>query len=274
MGKRDLLMLKSDSIFSSTYNKIIALKYCLNRRARKKLKKNLSLRSESARKSRTCFVIGNGPSANIKTLKKIKAYPMLTVNFFHKGTEDLHSDYHVMIDPCFYLRTEDKKYTERIIERETNTKFILTMEIAQALYGKSDYPDNVYCINSNAVQHGNMLGIDMCRPMTSCPNVIPSAIQCAIYMGYQEIYLLGCEFGLYGNAGIIGGHFYEKRESRKPHEHDSPDSLIQCGLVHMHHEAIINYCNRHGITIKNLSPSTNLGEYDLDELDHVLEIMQ
>lgn len=272
MGKRDLLMLKSDSFFSSIYNKKVLIENRLNYSEKKRLLKNKSLKLDYEQKEHICFVLGNGPSTNLESLKKIKDFPKMTVNFFHKGGEHFHSDYHLIVDPAFYLEEEYKRYTLKLVQREKHTKMIFNSEIVTNLYGKYDYPDNVYCINANVIQYGDHLSVDMCKPMTSSPNVIPLAIQCVIHMGYKEIYLLGCEFGLYGIPGSAGGHFYEERGPIKKAYADSPENLIKCGLVHMHHRAIIQYCTTHGIIIKNLSPLTNLGEYNLDDLDHILEM--
>lgn len=272
MGKRDRFMFKADRILSCTSNIISDIIFKIDNTKRSVLKRNEKLLLSSSDKD-VCFVLGNGPSSNIDNLRKIKGYDSISVNFFHKGAGDIRTKYHLMVDPGFATIIDYSEYARNLIQNEKDTIFIINSVTGQYYYGNNceSYPTNVYCIDDGLIQYGDNLHINMCCPMTSSPNVIPTAIECVLYMGYKRIFLLGCEFGLYGNPCEAGGHFYEEQKQRKQREHDSPENLMRCALVHMHHEAIVKYCDKNNVIIRNLTPLSNLGEYDSDDLDNILE---
>ena len=70
--------------------------------------------------------------------------------------------------------------------------------------------DRAYFIKPYFVQNGANIRMDMSKIMTGSINVVPAAIECALYMGYRHIYLLGCDMNL------LPVHFYDQMEQLPP----------------------------------------------------------
>jgi len=274
MSGRNSFLIHVDSSVCAILNSFRMIMHSVDFRGKQLIKKNkkLLLSCKTDDSQPVCFVLGNGPSLNASMLTEIAQYPSITVNFFHQGFQNFHSSYHVCVDPGFG-DAEHAAYMQDIVKSNPDTKFLLGVKAGRAFLQKNtEVPNNVYFMKCNQSQHGDLLRIDMCKPMTMCPNVLPAAIQCAIFMGYKRIYLLGCEFGLYGLFGK--GHFYDDNDGAiTPTYGNTLHNLFNCGLVHAHHSAIAKYCVENDIIIQNLTPISNLREYEINSLENVIRTL-
>ena len=88
---------------------------------------------------------------------------------------------------------------------------------------------------------------------------------CAIYMGFSEIVLLGCDFSLF--ASRKDSHFYDSGESV-----DRKESLFQDlqghAIVCCQHSYLKKYADAHGVKIVNCTPGSLLDVYPQDQLEN------
>ena len=101
-----------------------------------------------------------------------------------------------------------------------------------------------------------------------------SSIQLAIYMGFKEIYLIGVDFSYpYFKDKWGRKHFTGEKESHFFGGDYKKDNNI-CYLLKytnengFHHAR--NYCEGHGIIIKNLTRGGKLEIFERDTLENVL----
>lgn len=259
---RDVLMLKADQLACRAYNTASVIRNNPTKRIRAILKRNLELKDIG--RGEACFIFGNGPSLKDIDVDLIKDYTIFTVNYFFKGSVKIEPRYHVMIDPIFFEKEFD--HMHELVRQHKDTRFILPTEIMQnPKFRKMNEKEKgrIYFVQIGLKTYSEFIRFDMTRKMTVSMNVLPFTIQCALYMGFTEIYLLGYEFGLY--APVATGHFYDPaNEVTKPS--DVAENLIKGAIVQRHNWAIAQYCKKNDIVIRNLTPESYIKAYPMQDL--------
>lgn len=156
-------------------------------------------------KGKRCFIIGNGPSLKKIDLTKITNEITFTVNnIMHdkKIYETINPNYHVLTDPLYFCLNptiaEDIATIEllkSIRHRNINPICFSTYEGRDAIrnYGLDNYLDFVYLYQHQYFTNTFKKKIELSKNIPSTQNVIQTAILAAIYMGFKEIYLIGCD---------------------------------------------------------------------------------
>ena len=265
MTKLDILNKIELPIFKS-YNLSERISFLFKFKEKNLISKNIVLKNSC--KKHECFIIGNGPSLKFIDLSLIKDYDTFTTNFFHKSENNFVSTYHVMVDGGFYNQHFDYTLNAyKDITNKTNTKFIFKTYAYDKLKNENVNLDNAYFIHTKLMQYNKFLKLDMCEDMTACVNVVLAAIQCAIYMGYKKIYLIGCDFNQY--ASMKPTHFYAKeaKERTVPMGVD----LRWSSMAHFHHYALSNYARENDIEILNATEGSLIDAYERVKFDDIIE---
>lgn len=189
-------------IKTKLHNKIADLRFQRKHEALyKKIKSNSELKNIHFGKR--CFIIGNGPSINEQNLELLQEEFVITVNQFprNKQFEKVKTNLHVWADSLFFhidksvpedeeLISVMKKvslYSNPLIFYEAegyelvNTTFPSTLSSARFFLQnhQKDYLDKSMYNLTNGIPHFS--------------TVIHSAICISLYLGFKEIYLLGCD---------------------------------------------------------------------------------
>lgn len=189
------------------------------------LGRNLALKNKF--KGRRCFIIGNGPSLNDQNLLKLANEETFVVNNFWK-----YPQFNLLKPKNYVVLDSGSIKQESIYFKDVLKKELIRME-----ENKSEYParfffnlpgfyydlvretglltnKEVYYIIPDGFFKDNLkfnLEIDKMIPWTK--NVVLSCIIIAIYMGFEEIYLLGCEHSFLVPINPLDfeakSHFYE-----------------------------------------------------------------
>ncbi|WP_292522447.1 hypothetical protein [Methanoculleus sp.] len=174
------------------------------------LKKNIALRE--TRKGERCFILATGPSIKRQNLKLLQNEICIAVsNFF------VHPDY-TIINPEYYciapyhLPITEGAWQKWMDEIEKNTGE------AKLFFGISDKNRNemherfrkrdVYYLKFGGLWGRNTpRSIDISRMIPGPQSVSIMALYVALYLGFKEIYLLGCDHDwlLHVNKSV---HFY------------------------------------------------------------------
>jgi len=181
-------------------------------------------------KGKRCFILATGPSINKQDLNPLKNEICIAVSAFwaHKNIKIINPLYHVEAPnhPPFgieVLRSSfdgyQKNYSDETIYFFGHSQY----EFSNLHYIKQNPQlknDNFYFLNYCYSQpldkriYRNPKVWDICKPLFGARTVIYSAIQIAAYMGFKEIYLLGCDHDyLMDLARITDHHFYKDEES-------------------------------------------------------------
>lgn len=146
-----------------------------------------------------CFIIGNGPSLNNIDLKALKNEDVITVNNINKvkDYEQLNIKYHLWSDPDYFNGKYDINETLKNFKKMFDNKEITFFV---PLYARDFF--NNYEFDTNRVNYFlNRVILDdksdvltiLTEPINMFRSVVQYAVVIAIYMGYKEIYLLGCD---------------------------------------------------------------------------------
>lgn len=102
------------------------------------------------------------------------------------------------------------------------------------------------------------IGIDLTKPIPGVLSVSVLALEIALFMGFKEIYLLGCDHTWASNFGVTS-HFYKESESilatRPGYSewtgYDMGDQFHTNWLLWNQYKALRNYFQPRGVNIYN-----------------------
>lgn len=202
-----------------------------------------------------CFIVATGPSLRMEDLDTLlehqeicisvnsiwKAFsktlwrPMYYVAMDYRALADIKED---SVIPYLFLGDTDKNYWMKP-HKENYMKHHFVYE-----YNEKRYPK---------------FSEDFARKSYMGSTVTYNALQLAVYMGFQEIYLLGVDFSYAGQEGKYA-HFYREKK------------LIATGFekqVRLAYLSTREYADQHGIKIYNATRGGKLEIFeriDFDEL--------
>ncbi|NOG84208.1 MAG: hypothetical protein D8M57_18430 [Candidatus Scalindua sp. AMX11] len=143
-----------------------------------------------------CHILGNGPSVNEFDLSMLYSRTVIGVN----ASPLLHD---VLGRPTDYYCVTDKRFFKRDNVRQLIASAKNSIRVF-AGYCFGFIPDQD--INYVRICGGDGLSLDIDKGFYHCCSVVLFAAQLALWLGYKDIYLYGCEFD-YRN-----GRFYKELE--------------------------------------------------------------
>jgi|SRR5690606_240291 len=200
---------KIDSFIYRAFNVASDTLFLTNNGARRIIDKNNQFKIR--RNGSRCFIIGTGPSLkNIPDdfVRLISKEVSFGVNFLYKSPifELIKPDYYVLMDDLFW-----GDYSSVFSE-------------VSALYGESD-PIFVTdyrakdIVNKDAIYlHAkhypvDKVRVDISKNSSALMNVVSYSIATAIFLGFEEIYLVGCDYNAFCTGGV--GHCYDDKELKE-----------------------------------------------------------
>ncbi len=270
----------------------------------KQFKKNKELKAlvesniefKNIHKGKRCFVVGNGPSLNDEDLSLLENEYVFTVNKIanHPSYESMRSNYHFWADPAFFNLSPDDKDDMELLKRFEAIKtdkvdpvcFVSQFGYDMVKRFELDKKLNVRFFYSDLYfRDGENKDIDFTRPVYALETVVQFCIQMAIYMGFEEIYLLGCD-----NTYIVGiiesllekdvsSYSYKVDESEKRFIKKTAEqrkdggvesSFSSCArMLHLYRE-LYKYCSNRNIKLVNCSSKTIIDSIPRKSLSSVL----
>ena len=196
------------------------------------LGKNLTLKNKF--KGKRCFIIGSGPSIKDQDLLKLAGEETFVCNTFWR-----HPQYY-KINPKNYAgldpgppQLKSNFFKEELAKKEKDLTSLPTRFFFH-LDGFCDYFKSVNAFQRNNVYYLHMGGflkenlnfnIEIDKTIPHVKNVIIGCITIAVYMGFEEIYLLGCEHGFlasprqFEEEHFFPGTAYTTSVNEKEREH-------------------------------------------------------
>lgn len=197
------------TVIDEFYNKVFRLRNSVSgsKISKEILKHNKIFRNRHV--GERCFVLGNGPSLRQDNLRLLQGENVFTVNQAYRNS-DFHfisPKYHFWVDPNFFnidiTRPEDLELLDCMKRCATSSKniscfypieqydFVKKNELL--IDGKTFFIKPI--LHMGTVKTFNS---DISTLTYSFGTVVQNAIVSAIYMGFSEIFLLGCD-----STGII-----------------------------------------------------------------------
>lgn len=181
-----------DTIIYFIYNCTSSFLFCFSFKLKKRIRRNRIFRNKHL--LQRCFIMGCGPSLkNIKDehLSFLEKEIIFGVNglFLTPSLQNLRPSYYFLLDNAYW--EEELCTTMKAFNRYKDTVFF----IGSKAYGKLQEHniDKIYYVYANKYPYKHIIS-DMDKNRTICMNVVAGAISSAMYMGFSEIYLLGCDY--------------------------------------------------------------------------------
>ena len=241
-------------------------------------------RFKNIHKGERCFILANGPSLKNDDLSKIDGEIIFGMNLCAKELRmrGVKLKYYMALDGIFFRDNSFYQNREDMID---NLKELVEMkgvdcffpiEVRDFIRGhRFDKQLSAnYCgpvrLSMNGLNPEEINTCDMSRFRYMSYSISIDAVMAAIYMGFSEIYLLGCDASVIKSRVdiLMGGsayntHFYENKGDDKGLE----SRIKKKGIISelstefysfQNWNYIRLYCAKHAIKIINLSSSTLL----------------
>ena len=161
------------------------------------LKKNIKYKN--IHKGERCFILGSGPSIVKQDLKKLRGEIVITQNHFqaHEDIKSINPMYHCVV-PFFH----SKEFTGDWINwfSSMEERLPLDTQMFFHLNTKHILEENSFFTNRiNYLKVGlspttlEQAQVDIAKRIMIVPTALPQCLTIALYMGFEKIYLLGCD---------------------------------------------------------------------------------
>lgn len=176
-------------------------------------------------KGERCFIVGNGPSLSKHDLTPLKKEHVFTVNgmIMTKEFDFLKPNFFVMVDSTRFDESNEifLQNMRDLVEKKSLPLCVFPIKFKKYLekFGFDKKLEIIYVYPMREVKR--IKELDFTKEVPPYQNVVNIALYTAIYLGFKEIYLIGCDMtgfvNVYDENGDInfGGHFYEKDNKRE-----------------------------------------------------------
>ena len=232
-------------------------------------------------KGKRCFIVSNEITFTVNQMVRNPDFLKLRPN------------YHLWADRVFFeideSRPEDIEMLEVIksVNRISPSTEVFYESMAQPMITKFKLNEttnvNYFQVLSLDPRHMERAFIDFANPVPNYPTVVDHAILLAVYMGFSNIYLLGCDCS--GIVNIAMNKMKQAQESlysfemtenaakrleRYSQQRSMFDELTSQAAMFKSYEALDLYCRRNGARLMN---ATEGGLLDCIERVHLEDIL-
>lgn len=221
-------------------------------RLRNTLKKNQDL--FNSKKGGTCFILGNGPSLNNQNPTPLADKETFVMNNFwrHSQYKIIRPKYLIAGDLSSYAKNQrpveawganhpgggvDLPDSDVVISQVPETKLILNSVAKNFVEQNKLFLQNqvYYVLEQGPMDEDLRFNLNLTKPIPFPKNSVILALMSALYMGFETIYLLGCDHDFLAypakKAHIGFKPFYEsKQDTASYKEESSYEDMIESGL--------------------------------------------
>lgn len=245
--------------------------------------KNISL-FRNIHAGERCFLVGNGPSLEIKDLEKISKEYSFGCNTVYAlyGQTNWRPDYYVYGDPSMVAFLKDNA---DVYEELRNNSVVFSPIVSGVMSSVEKAEKHYYYKSLNAK---NRKKPDFSADCSICiytqGTIMYQMLQLAAYMGFSEIYLIGVDFsfsveksgdGHISRNDIVNHMGYIEEEEKKLHKY----IIDNCGETYIAdidwqkagYEAAEEYALNHNIKIYNATRGGKLEVFERIGFDSLFE---
>ena len=240
-----------------------------------------------------CFILGNGPSLREVDLSLLADEFVFSVNNFPqvKNFHQARTNFHLWMDLSFFDMRDDMKYNMDAVmqnyhamSEENAICFVPTAAREFIRRNNIDkFLDINYMLIYDDLLRGDRIAYDLTSSVTGFSTVVQYAAEVALYMGFKEIYLLGCDstniLSVINNALNIPNenvHAYDKDDVNMHdrmilNSHMMSDIFMNYYRVFFGFKRLNDLCVQEGIKFFNCSSTTIVNEVPRMNLEDVLK---
>lgn len=164
---------------------------------------SINAKLKNSKKGKRCFILGNGPSLNTQDLTKLVNEETFVVNTFwnHPQYQEINPKYYVIVDTEVFPQKEATYWSKNLLDRKSvvesrpNTTMFFNVLGKELVEKNNLYPKNpkYYLALDGYLKENLKFNIEIDRTIPKTKNVIIACLMTAVYMGFEEIILIGCE---------------------------------------------------------------------------------
>lgn len=243
-------------------------------------------------KGERCFILATGPSIKTQDLSLLQHETCIGVSqfFFHEQIDTIRPEYHVLAPFHAPFKFDACRKIFEGLKHAYSWPVDCFLGYFPYEYSTYDFlqanneltPQNTHYINYTGADQldeknvNSPLRWDICQIPFSARTVVYSAVQVATYMGFQEIYLLGCDHDyLKDIKRVENHHFYAEEKGISDKENlsafDQERWFYEYYMRWMQYRLMKQHCNSLGIEIFNATPATMLDVFPRVDLATALE---
>lgn len=243
-----------------------------------------------------CFIIGNGPSIQKVDFFSLRDEYTFTVNQLPRNNRftELHSSFHVWADERFFDLDENNKEDMELLDvmknvkTEDNNPIVFYKYSANAMINKYrlDKLLDVYYYEEGADKKIlNDYFVDYAKLVPGFSTVVHYIICLAVYMGFKEIILLGCDCSGFitiaetkldnldnSKYGYKISENEKKRMKRVQEKTSMRDELSWYVSLFDDYQLLDSYCKRNGVKLINATYPSLLESIQKADLKDILNI--
>lgn len=295
MDKHNYLYTYFDRIENAIWKINRSVKYLIDIDYRKIMLENRKYKN--IYKGNRCFILGNGPSlGKEKNIDLLKDEYVFTVNQLFRSEifNRVKPNFHVMIDYLFFELNEDDPIENDTLTRMKQLKkyeditFVFPWRFKKKIRQQGiGNKNNIYIDERFRVYDGYNMEVRLDKSIIVVGTVVQAAVLCAIYMGFSEIYILGCDLTDFlatyikddiNEDNVDTRHIYsytnaERERMRRLYDEGLNEQRLYYTYIQLRTFRIINeYCKKKEIKLYNIAQGSALDCLPRKNLNEVLGI--
>lgn len=219
-------------------------------------------------KGKGCFIIATGPSITISDLNKLNELKQICFSmnkiFYAFDQTTWRPDYYMVSDPKITSLCK-----EEIRHIDCVAKFVTDLD--ESFWSDCDDKNTFWIHEHRSVGRKERFSTDVSLSFEFASTVTFLAIQLAVYMGFDRIYLLGVDHSGGTEVNAPERHFYRDKDTKSFYYKFDDESLKRLEYDYV---TAKNYADNHGIRILNVTRGGNLNIFERADVDEVFKIIQ
>lgn len=230
------------------------------------LQRNLKLKNIFSGKR--CFIIGNGPSLLIEDINRLKTEISMGCNGIYQLFEKS-----VWRPTCFFA--EDNVFLNEHVQTDKDLKYLLCnceylfTTLWSELYDRYlDEFDKLFYLHTCKTKIEDiMFSPDLTQKIYSALTTLYTMLQVAVYMGINEIYLLGVDFTFRREIDKNGNMLVRKDMKNHAEIMEETDGIYHTDIILKGYMVAKKYADLHGIKIYNATRGGKLEVFERVNFD-------
>lgn len=259
-----------DRALYKTYNLVSELLFQLDSSSKKTLRNNLAYKNKH--RGERCFILGTGPSLirlNESQIEVLSGEVVFGVNSLYKSNvvSTLTPKYYALLDNLYWGNWQHTFKDVASQYGESPPTFITDLRAKPFAQRANPAEEHIYIYSKKYPVSEMSARLD--SNIYAAMNVISYCILTAIYMGFKDVYLLGCDYNAFCTSGK--GHAYDDKSELSQTSYNLAFYLKFYWITTEFHYLIARLAKERGVSVVNLTPGSLLDAYNRGALEDILK---
>lgn len=272
MSKFDLKDSLDKALFY-TYNIASDFIFSFKFKSKRILKKNLQYKNTHTGKD--CYILGTGPSLSKLSeseMKHLSQSVTFGVNSFYKSpiAKIIRPQYYALMDNLYWMEWSHTFSDILKLYPDSPPTFITDLRSKPILDSLNIKANPLYIHAKKYPTH--QMSSELDQNIFGAMNVVSFSILAAMYMGFKNIYVLGCDYNAFCQGG--SGHCYDDKDELTQSNYNLAFYLKFYWITTEFHYLIAKLAKASGVNVINLTPNSLLDAYPRASFESVLTSTQ